>query len=174
MAAAQPRRTAEDQSRRPEAQIQSGSQGSVTSMPNSALDREAIEAEIDRVRSLGLDELRTLWRATFRSPPPPAFAKDLIARFLCWHIQEQAVGELDAETANHLDGLVRRDKAEANRPGDAAFKDIVANRALTVLRRLAKRGTLVKHGTSRSAHWALNGQYISLRKKSVPSSFQWR
>jgi hypothetical protein len=28
------------------------------------LDREAIEAEIDRVRSLGLDELRTLWRVT--------------------------------------------------------------------------------------------------------------
>ena len=85
-------------------------------MPSSALDREAIEAEIDRVRSLGLDELRTLWRATFRSPPPPAFAKDLIARFLCWHIQEQAVGELDPETAKHLDGLVRRDKAKANRP----------------------------------------------------------
>jgi Protein of unknown function (DUF2924) len=85
-------------------------------MPSSALDREAIEAEIDRVRSLGLDELRTLWRATFRSPPPLAFAKDLIARFLCWHIQEQAVGELDPETAKHLDGLVRRDKAEANRP----------------------------------------------------------
>ena len=85
-------------------------------MPSSALDREAIEAEIDRVRSLGLDELRTLWRATFRSPPPPAFAKDLIARFLCWHIQEQAVGELDPETAKRLDGLVQRDKAEANRP----------------------------------------------------------
>jgi Protein of unknown function (DUF2924) len=85
-------------------------------MPSSALDREAIEAEIDRVRSLGLDELRTLWRATFRSPPPPAFAKDLIARFLCWHIQEQAVGELDPETAKHLDGLVQRDKAETNRP----------------------------------------------------------
>src|SRR3984893_15051433 len=48
---------------RPEAQIQSGSQGSVTGMPSSALDREAIEAEIDRVRSLRLVELRTLWRA---------------------------------------------------------------------------------------------------------------
>src|SRR5580704_10260086 len=47
-------------------------------MPSSALDREAIEAEIDRVRSLGLDELRTLWRATFRSPPPLAFAKEML------------------------------------------------------------------------------------------------
>jgi hypothetical protein len=44
----------------------------------------------DRLRSLDLDELRTLWRVTFRSSPPPAFTKDLMARFLCWHIQEQA------------------------------------------------------------------------------------
>jgi len=40
-------------------------------------------------------------------------------------------------------------------PGDAAFKGIVADRVLTVLRRLAKRGTVVKHGTSRDAQWAL-------------------
>jgi hypothetical protein len=40
--------------------------------------------------------------------------------------------------------------------GDTAFKEIVAVRALTVLRRLAKRGTVVKHGTSRNAQWALN------------------
>jgi hypothetical protein len=55
-------------------------------MPSPSFDREAIEAEIDRMRSFGLDGLRTLWRATFRSCPPPAFTKDLIARFLCWHI----------------------------------------------------------------------------------------
>jgi hypothetical protein len=29
-------------------------------MPRPLFDREAIETEIDRVRSLGLDELRTL------------------------------------------------------------------------------------------------------------------
>jgi hypothetical protein len=39
--------------------------------------------------------------------------------------------------------------------GDAAFKELVAKRALTVLRRLAKRGDVVKHGTSRDAKWAL-------------------
>ena len=58
-------------------------------MPRPASDRAAIETEIDCVRSLGLDELRTLWRVTFRSSPPPAFTKDLMARFLCWHFQEQ-------------------------------------------------------------------------------------
>ena len=39
--------------------------------------------------------------------------------------------------------------------GDAAFKEIVTERTLTVLRRLAKRGAAVKHGTSRDAKWAL-------------------
>jgi hypothetical protein len=63
-------------------------------MPGPSFNREAIEAEIDRIRSLGLDALRSLWCTTFRSSPPPGFTKDLIARFLCWHIQEQAFGGL--------------------------------------------------------------------------------
>jgi hypothetical protein len=85
-------------------------------MPRPASDRAAIETEIVRVRSLGLDGLRTLWRVTLRSCPPPAFTKDLMARFLCWHIQEQARGGLDPETAKHLDGLARGGKPGADRP----------------------------------------------------------
>jgi hypothetical protein len=85
-------------------------------MPPPSFDREAIEAEIDRVRSLGLDGLRTLWRTTFRSSPPPAFTKDLIARFLCWHIQEQAFGGLDPKTAKHLASLAWGDRSRADRP----------------------------------------------------------
>jgi hypothetical protein len=85
-------------------------------MPRPSFDREAIETEIGRVRSLGLDELRTLWRVTFRSPPPPAFTKDLMARFLCWHIQEQAFGGLDPETAKHLDGLARGARQGSDQP----------------------------------------------------------
>ena len=77
---------------------------------------EAIEAEIVRVRALGLDELRTLWRITFRSPPPPAFSKDLMTRFICWHIQEQAFAGIDPETAKRLDGLARGDKPGADHP----------------------------------------------------------
>jgi Protein of unknown function (DUF2924) len=79
-------------------------------------DREAIEAEIDHVRSLGLDELRTLWRTTLRSPPPPALTKDLMARFICWHIQEQALGGLDQDTAKLLDRLARDDKPGMDLP----------------------------------------------------------
>jgi len=73
-------------------------------------DREAIEAESDRIRSLGLDGLRTPWRTTFRLSPPKGFTKDLVARFICWYIQEQAFGGVDPQTAKVVDGFVRSDK----------------------------------------------------------------
>jgi DUF2924 family protein len=85
-------------------------------MPRSSFDGEAVEAEIDRIRSLGLDELRNLWRATFRAAPPPGFTKDLIARFLSWHIQEQAFGGLDPKIAKHLTSLARGDRSRIERP----------------------------------------------------------
>ena len=72
--------------------------------------RDEIEAEIDRIRSLDLDALRARWRATFRSSPPPDFTKDLVARFLCWHIQKHAFGGLDPNTAKFLDRFARGDK----------------------------------------------------------------
>ncbi len=84
-------------------------------MRSSSLGREAAEAEIDRVRSLGLDELRSLWRMTFRASPPTAFTKDLVARSICWHIQEQACGGLDRDTAKLLASLARGDKPGADR-----------------------------------------------------------
>jgi len=84
-------------------------------MTQRSSDREAIEAEIDRIRSLGLDDLRTLWRTTFRSSPPKGFTKDLVARFICWHIQEQAFGGLDPQTAKVLDGFARNGKPPARR-----------------------------------------------------------
>src|SRR6201987_4239389 len=39
-----------------------------------------------------------------------------MARFLCWHIQEQAFGELDPKTAKHLAGLARGDWSRVDRP----------------------------------------------------------
>jgi DUF2924 family protein len=85
-------------------------------MPCSSFNREAVETEIDRIRSLGLNELRNLWRATFRAAPPPGFTKDLIARYLSWHIQEQAFGGLDPKTTKHLASFTRGARPPADRP----------------------------------------------------------
>jgi hypothetical protein len=101
-------------------------------------DRETLEAEIDRVRSFGLDELRSQWRTTLRSSPPPAFSKDLVARFICWHLQEQALGGLDAETAKLLDGLARGDQRAADRqrrlkPGTVLVREYQGERHTVVV-----------------------------------------
>ena len=102
-------------------------------MPCRSSDRDAIEAEIDRIRSLGLDALRPLWRTTLQSSPPAAFTKDLVVRFICWHIQEQALGGLDRDTAKLLDSLVRGDKPGANgarrlKPGTVLVREYQGER----------------------------------------------
>jgi hypothetical protein len=94
-------------------------------------DRDAIEAEIERIRSLGLDELRARWRATLRSSPPPAFTKDLTARFLCWLLQEQALGRLNPGTAKLLDRLAQGDKPGMDRrlkPGTVLVREYQGER----------------------------------------------
>jgi hypothetical protein len=94
-------------------------------------DDEAIEAKIDRARSLGLDELRTLWRTTLRSCPPRALTKDLMSRFLCWHIKEQVLGGLDRETAKLLDRLARGDNVGRPRrlkPGTVLVREYQGER----------------------------------------------
>jgi hypothetical protein len=80
-----------------------------------AVDPAAIEAEIERIRSLGLDELRKRWRMTLGSIPPRALTKDLIARMITYRIQEVAFGGLDRATIKLLDRLARGEKPELNR-----------------------------------------------------------
>lgn len=80
-------------------------------MPPGSADLDAIEAEIDRIRSLGLDALRARWRATFGAAPPKGLTKDLIARMIAYRIQEEAFGGLDRSTVRLLDGLARGQKS---------------------------------------------------------------
>ena len=67
---------------------------------------EQIEAELDRLRSLRIVELRALWRARFKSDPPEAFGPDLLRRSLAHKIQENAFGGLDPKTARLLNQLI--------------------------------------------------------------------
>ena len=45
-------------------------------MAQRSTDLPAIEAEIERIRSLGLDALRARWRSMFGAMPPMALTKD--------------------------------------------------------------------------------------------------
>jgi hypothetical protein len=65
-----------------------------------------IEAEIERIRSMPIVELRALWRARFKSEPPKAFGPDLLRRGIAQKLQEDAYGGLDRATARLLNQLI--------------------------------------------------------------------
>jgi hypothetical protein len=66
-----------------------------------------LEAEIERIRSLPIDEVRALWRRTFKSPPPSALGKDMLGRMISYHIQEKALGGLSRASLRLLDAFER-------------------------------------------------------------------
>jgi hypothetical protein len=85
-------------------------------MDQRTIDPAAIEAEVDQVRSLGIDALRTRWRMMFGATPPKGLTKDIIARMIAYRIQEEAFGGLDRETVKLLDRFARGEKSnELNR-----------------------------------------------------------
>jgi hypothetical protein len=65
-----------------------------------------IEAELERLPSMPIVELRALWRAKFKSDAPKAFGPDLLRRSIAYKIQEDAYGGLDRATARLLKGLM--------------------------------------------------------------------
>jgi len=68
-------------------------------------DDAQLEAEIEQIRSLPVDQLRVLWRQTFKSSPPSAFAKDMLGRMICYHMQEKALGGLSRASRRLLDHI---------------------------------------------------------------------
>jgi hypothetical protein len=81
-------------------------------MDQRTVDAAAIEAEVDQVRSLGIDALRKRWRMMFGATPPQGLTKDIIARMIAYRIQEEAFGGLDRETVKMLDRLARGEKRD--------------------------------------------------------------
>jgi hypothetical protein len=85
-------------------------------MDQRNVDPAAIEAEVDQVRSLGIDALRKRWRMMFGATPPQGLTKDIIARMIAYRIQEEAFRGLDRETVKLLNRLAHGEKPnELNR-----------------------------------------------------------
>jgi hypothetical protein len=66
-----------------------------------------MEAELDRIRVLSLDEARVLWREMTQHNAPKSLSRDLLARMIAYRIQEQTLGKLGHETRRLLDRLAR-------------------------------------------------------------------
>src|SRR6266581_1880939 len=77
-------------------------------MRRQVTDPAAIEAEIDRLRSLALDALRRRWRVVFGRTAPAGLSKDLLGRMIACRIQELAFGGLDRDSLTFLEGLARQ------------------------------------------------------------------
>ena len=68
---------------------------------------ESLDAELARIGEMNMEQLRGCWRETFASDPPAAFSKDLMARAICYRLQEKTFGGLSAPTARLLRSLVK-------------------------------------------------------------------
>jgi hypothetical protein len=85
-------------------------------MAQRTIDAAAIEAEVDQIRSLGVDALRAQWHMLFGAVPPKGLTKDIIGRMIAYRIQEEAFGGPGRETVKLLDRLARGEKPnELNR-----------------------------------------------------------
>ena len=73
-----------------------------------------VEAELDRLPTMRIVDLRTRYRELFRAEPPKAFGPDLLRRSIAHRIQERAYGGLSREHQHLLDQLVKATKAKPN------------------------------------------------------------
>jgi hypothetical protein len=80
---------------------------------NAATD-PAIEAEMDRLPTSPIADLRKRYRELFRAEPPKAFGPDLLRRSIAHRIQEKTYGGLPPSTRRLLDQLVKAAMAKPN------------------------------------------------------------
>jgi Protein of unknown function (DUF2924) len=87
-----------------------------------------IIAEVEKLRTLGKDDLRLRWSTVFGKAPPPALTKDLLGRMIAWRIQEKFYGGYDKATLRRLDGLAQGEVAKPAteprlRPGTVLMRE---------------------------------------------------
>ena len=68
----------------------------------SAIDREALAAEIERLSKLGIDDLRKRWSAMYGRAPFPAIGRSFLTRAIAYRLQERVYGGLNPSTRRLL------------------------------------------------------------------------
>jgi hypothetical protein len=74
-------------------------------------DRNTLDAEIARLRDLGVEALRNRWQTAFRRRPPSGLPRHLLFRVLAYRLQADQLGDLDAESQRLLDHSGSPEKA---------------------------------------------------------------
>ncbi|NBJ10948.1 DUF2924 domain-containing protein [Microvirga sp. SYSU G3D207] len=69
-----------------------------------------LQAELDRLDSLDLHELRIRWRRLYRSPAPAHLNRPLLVRMIAYKMQTNVFGDLDRETIRFLERIARQRK----------------------------------------------------------------
>jgi hypothetical protein len=67
-----------------------------------ARESSSVEAEIARLRGLGVQGLRARWRTSFGQHPPTHLARHLLFGILAYRLQTETMGDLDAATVRFL------------------------------------------------------------------------
>ena len=73
----------------------------------NAVADPAVEAELDRLPTTPIVDLRKRYHELFRTEPPKAFGPDLLRRSIAHRIQEKAYGGQSALTRRLLDQLIK-------------------------------------------------------------------
>lgn len=74
----------------------------------------AVEAELDRLPTTPIADLRKRYRELFRTEPRKAFGPDLLRRSIAHRVQERAYGGLPPSTRRLLDQLIKAALAKPN------------------------------------------------------------
>jgi hypothetical protein len=90
----------------------------------------AVEAELSRLPTTPIADLRKRYRDLFQTEPPKAFGPDLLRRSIAHRIQEKAYGGIPANTRRLLDQLVKADAANTRR---VKREDVIACRKRDVV-----------------------------------------
>src|SRR5262245_5442832 len=91
-------------------------------MAARASESSSVEAEIARLRDLGLQGLRARWRTSVGQNAPIHLARHLLFAMLAYRLQSETMGDLDAATVRFLKHVDLAPSKQAAVPLTQAFE----------------------------------------------------
>lgn len=82
----------------------------------------SVDAEIARLRGLGVESLRARWRTSFGQDAPIHVARHLLFAMLAYRLQAEVMGDLDAATVRFLKQVDLAPSKQAAVPLTQAFE----------------------------------------------------